>query len=119
MAVMNSSITPGGDSDGAPPPDSRWSYFPREGDSTLLTFGKLWKLTQAWPVTKATPQDPAARLKKARQLFASAYYFYELLVDAGMQSVFAVETALKVRLGREASKTPSKRSLIGPYAKAP
>jgi len=53
----------------------------------------------SWPVTANTPDGPAGLLSVSRDLYAQGYYAYALLSVAGVWSIFAVEAALRARLG--------------------
>ena len=56
-------------------------------------------------ITEATPEGPARLLRAARDMFALGFYSYELVACSNAWSIFAVEAALKLRLGAD-EKTP-------------
>jgi hypothetical protein len=113
---MNLWTPPGadlGEFDG-PKPDPRMSNFvgglDANGEPVPMTYRRLRAAADDWIITEATPEGPARLLKAARDMFALGFYSYELVACSNAWSIFAVEAALKQRLGANV-KTPF-RALI-------
>ncbi len=90
----------------APPePDPRMvtfsGGFDEYGEPRPMTYRRLREHADSWVITTTTPEGPATLLKTARDMFALSFYCYEQLVVAAAQSLFGVEVALKLRLGRK------------------
>jgi hypothetical protein len=102
-----------GEFDG-PKPDPRMSNFIGGRDASGLpvpmTYRRLRAAADDWIITEATPEGPARLLKAAQDMFALGYYSYELVACSNAWSIFAVEAALKPRLGAD-EKAPF-RTLI-------
>jgi hypothetical protein len=64
-------------------------------------LGRLRAAADDWIITEATPDGPARLLKAAQDMFALAFYSYELVACSHAWSIFAVEAALKLRLEGE------------------
>ncbi|MBB5157405.1 hypothetical protein [Saccharopolyspora phatthalungensis] len=71
--------------------------------SCPLTYGRLKACAESWIITSTTPEGPATLLRTARGMFALGFYLYEQVSVACVQSIFAVEVALKQRLERGGS----------------
>ena len=113
---MNLWTPPGadfGDSAG-PESDPRMASFlgglDARGQPLPMTYRRLRAAADDWIITEATPEGPARLLEAARDMFALGFYSYELVACSNAWSIFAVEAALKLRLGAE-EKTPF-RTLI-------
>jgi hypothetical protein len=113
---MNLWTPPGadlGEFDG-PEPDPRMSNFvgglDASGQPVPMTYRRLRAAADDWIITEATPEGPARLLRAARDMFALGFYSYELVACSNAWSIFAVEAALKLRLGAD-EKAPF-RTLI-------
>lgn len=73
-----------------------------------MTYRRLRAAADDWLITEATPDGPARLLKAARDMFALGFYSYELVAGSNAWSIFAVEAALKLRLGAD-EKTPFRK----------
>jgi hypothetical protein len=78
------------------------------GQPLGMTYRRLRAAADDWIITTATPDGPARLLKAARDMFALGYYSYELVACSNAWSIFAVEAALKLRLGTD-QKAPFSR----------
>lgn len=89
------------------PPDPRWRLMHGAKDD-------LAALADGWRTHPDVPEDVAAMLTTARRLFIHGYFVYEFHVVAVAWSLFAVEAALRARLGTGSGKgTPGMGSLVG------
>lgn len=88
-----------------PEPDPRMTSFmgglDANGQPLPMTYRRLRAAADDWIITKATPEGPARLLKAARDMFALGFYSYELVACSNAWSIFAVEAALKLRLGAD------------------
>jgi hypothetical protein len=91
--------------DAPPKADSRMVNFPGLSDGGHIGYHELRRQAGAWPTTEATPDGPADMLSTSRDLYAQSYYAYTLMAVGCTWSVFAVEAALRIKLGAE-RKTP-------------
>jgi hypothetical protein len=81
-----------------------------DGQPLPMTFRRLREHADKWPITDATPAGPRQLLKTTQDMFAQAFYSYELATCACAWSIFAVEAALKARL--QAAQNASLKKLI-------
>jgi hypothetical protein len=85
-----------------PEPDARMTNmiagFDEHKRPRPMSYAAMEELTNTWPLTAATPAGPAERLLVARDMFALAYYCYEMLPIAGAWALMGVEGALRLRL---------------------
>lgn len=85
-----------------PEPDTRMTNmiagFDEQGRSQPMTYEAMLELATTWPLTTATPEGPAERLRVARDMFALAFFCYEMLPMAGAWALMGVEGALRLRL---------------------
>ena len=91
--------------DAPPKADSRMANFPGLNDGGHTGYHELRRQAGAWPTTEATPDGPADMLSTSRDLYAHSYYAYALMAVGCTWSVFAVEAALRIKLGAD-RKTP-------------
>jgi hypothetical protein len=85
--------------DAPPEADSRMVNFPGLNDGGHTGYHELHRQAGAWPTTEATPDGPADMLRTSRDLYAQSYYAYALMAVGCAWSVFAVEAALRIKLG--------------------
>jgi hypothetical protein len=117
MAGMNIWTPPGADlgESAGPEPDSRMTSFigglNADGHPLPMTYRRLRMAADDWIITKATPDGPARLLKAAQDMFALGFYSYDLVACSNAWSIFAVEAALKLRLGAD-QKTPFHKLII-------
>ncbi|MDP8975660.1 MAG: hypothetical protein M3N28_04705 [Actinomycetota bacterium] len=78
-------------------PDSRWTAKVGDCDS-------LAEVASGWPVHASTPVAIAHMLRVSRELFVHGYFVYDFLMVAAVQSLLAVEAAL-----RDVLKEPPRR----------
>jgi hypothetical protein len=69
-----------------------------QGRPLPMTVEVLRARTEKWPRSPHTPDEVAAQLARARQMFVDGYYTYENFIDATTRSLQAVEAALRVCL---------------------
>jgi hypothetical protein len=85
-----------------PEPDARMTTMiagvDEHGRYQPMNYAVMQELTKTWPLTAATPTGAAERLRVARDMFALAYYCYEMLPVAGAWALIGVEEALRLRL---------------------
>lgn len=97
-----------------PQADPRWQHFTGGVDAggrvVPMTYGRLARLADEWPVTTSTPDGVAGLLATSRSLWGLAWYDYNLLVVSSSWSLLAVEAALRDRLG--ATGKPSMQDLL-------
>jgi hypothetical protein len=62
-------------------------------------YHELRRQTTVWPTTTATPINAAELLSTSRDLYLQGYYAYALFSVGGTWSIFAVEAALRAKLG--------------------
>jgi len=60
-----------------------------QGRPLPMTFRRLKKQAETWPVTDATPAGPAALLKTAREMVAHGFYVYEFLRPGAGEALHA------------------------------
>jgi hypothetical protein len=102
-------IPPGADvGESAPPaPDPMMvkfiGGFDGQGRARPMTFRRLKEVADSLVITSTTPEGPATLLATGRDMFALAFYQYKLLFASASFSIFAVEAALKLRLGLRAN----------------
>ena len=75
------------------------------GQPLPITYRRLRVAADGWHITPSTPEGPARLLKASADMFALGFYSYELVACSNSWSIFAVEAALKHRLGA-AEKVP-------------
>jgi hypothetical protein len=88
-----------------PEADSRMANFPGLNEGGHTGYHELHRQAGAWPTTETTPDSPAGMLSTSRDLYAQSYYAYALMAVGCTWSVFAVEAALRIKLGA-GRKTP-------------
>jgi hypothetical protein len=91
--------------DTPPEADSRMASFPGLNGGGHTGYHELRREAEAWPATDATPDRPAVMLATSRDLFAQSYYAYALMAVGCTWSVFAVEAALRIKLGANRRKS--------------
>lgn len=69
-------------------PDTRWTTMVGDRDSLI-------EIASGWPVHASTPKAIADMLRVSRELFVHGYFVYDFLMVAAVQSLFAVEAALR------------------------
>jgi hypothetical protein len=87
--------------DTPPEADSRMANFPGLNEGGHTGYHELRRQAGAWPTTEATPDGPAGMLRTSRDLYAQSYYAYALMAVGCTWSVFAVEAALRMKLGAD------------------
>lgn len=87
-----------------PDPDERMVHFAGgvgpNGQALPMSYKRLEAhAVQNYVITDTTPEGPANLLDLARSMFALGYYRYDMVAASACWSIFAVEAALKLRLG--------------------
>ena len=75
-------------------PDPRW-------ESLATSYGDLVAASGDWPVAQGAPPEVARMLAVSRHLFCQAWFTYDFLMVAAVQSLIAVEAALRHLLEEE------------------
>lgn len=75
--------------------------FDQQGRERPMTYRRLRDVADSLTITSTTPDGPATLLETAREMFALSFYQYNMLLASATFSIFAVEAALKVRLGAQ------------------
>lgn len=79
--------------------------FPGLNGPAHAGFHELRRQASAWPTTALTPRGAAELLAASRDLFVQGYYAYALFAVGGTWSIFAVEVALRAKLGASEKKS--------------
>lgn len=69
-------------------PDTRWTTMVGDRD-------RLVEIASDWPVHVFTPDPVAGMLRVSRELFVHGYFVYDFLMVSAIQSLLAVEAALR------------------------
>lgn len=87
-------------------PDPRW-------ESLATTYGDLVAASDDWPVAPCAPLEVTRILTVSRHLFCHAWFVYDFLMVASVQSLIAIEAALRDLLDeRPRHGGPGMRNLV-------
>jgi hypothetical protein len=87
-------------------PDPRW-------ESLATSYGDLVAASGDWPVAHGAPPEVARMLAVSRHLFCHAWFIYDFLMVAAVQSLIAIEAALRHLLEEEPRRRgPRMRNLV-------
>ncbi len=87
-------------------PDPRWQ-------SLVAEYGDLVRMSEAWPRAPGAPQEVARILAVSRHLFCHSWFVYDFLMVAAVQSLIAIEAALRDLLDEPPRRRgPGMRNLV-------
>jgi hypothetical protein len=86
-------------------PDDRWQIL-------LGRYPDLVAAASRWPTHPAVKKEVGQMLETCRHLFAHSYFVYEFGPVAVVWSMFAVEAALRDRLGERVKRSNGLKKLI-------